>query len=319
MRRSWTCLLLGLACTHAVAAPFVSRLAEGQKLLKKGNPDAAIALFRDLQVERPNSPELLFSLGMAQFEQAASKEIAEEAIPGFEEARKSFELARSSGRKDLRRDANFNAANSLAKIALTQLGQQSGGDDLEKSFEAAIGAYEDHLRQYPDDLRAQTNLNHLRYQLKKALQNPPPPQDQQEGGSGEADDKKKDQGDQSQSQNGSGENQDSEQQQKPDDEQTPESPKEGANQTPDSENLEEKPDPFKDGAPPEMAEAGESERDAKSQAELKPGEVEEDAEQEKMARQNIEAILQNLEAQDNQMQRDNLRSRSRIQFPKEWW
>jgi Ca-activated chloride channel family protein len=319
-----------LAAPMAGAGPIDTRMKDGQDKLKSGDIDAAIATFRDLQVEKPHSPELLYNLGSAQFEQAeqaANDNAADQAVSAFDEAKKSFELARSEAKNHLRRDAGFNAANSLAKKAKNLSKSAGGGEEVLGAFKEAIDAYESHLKQFPNDSAAKTNLDHMRYFLKKMLQNAPPPQ---QGGESGGDNKEGKQGEKSEDADGDGGQSEKADASQASDKQS-EQPKPDATQS-EAGNEDEKTEQAQEGKQPKPGDESEDKQpaqlaqrnDEKNEGDGQDGTQQLDAtnaddSNQKTARQNIEAILQGLEAQDNQMLKENLRSRSKIVFPKEWW
>lgn len=266
MRRYGLFLMIGVAAAYA-GEPFRERLEQGYRQLRSGNIEGARNTFQGLLTDEPKSEALHYGLGRAQYEEGLrdiERKAAEDAVARLSEARTSFEELISASDPFVRRNALFSAANSAALIAK----QTAMTGDHEKNvaaFEDAIRAYEEVLRTQPDHRQARKNLDHMRYTLKKMLQNPPPESDQNKEG------EQNEEGDQQQ-EDQSGEKQSQENQpQEPSEQPEPD----------DSQAEEEQP-----GDPTQMSDAAREEQP------------------QELNRQNIEAILQSLEEQDRQAQKD---------------
>lgn len=157
-------------------------LERAQGHLEAGNPARAIELYRELQVDHPQDPAVLFGLGCAQYrraEQHVQAEQPEEAAKMFEAARGVFDRVLSAEDARVAADGAFNRANCVARIAeLTPAGEKY--DEAVAALRKAESAYEAVLREHPDDARAGQNLDHVRYALKQLLRNPPEEQEKED-------------------------------------------------------------------------------------------------------------------------------------------
>ncbi|MDX9973527.1 MAG: hypothetical protein RBU21_11125 [FCB group bacterium] len=189
MRRLLLALLLTVSA-GAFAATFQSRLVEGNELLRQNKIADALSIFEGLEVEEPNAPDLLFSLGCAEYLMANKDKKG--AADRLEAARDYFEKAQTLSSGRLSTDAGYNRANALARLAE----RQQEPKQKQEGYEEASKAYEQFLQQHPDHARAKHNLDYVRAKLKKEEQNPPPPEQSQQN----QDQDKQDKGDQQQQQ-----------------------------------------------------------------------------------------------------------------------
>ncbi len=286
-------IALAVSCTWAAAESFRTRLEQAHGELRSGDVDGALAAYRDLQTDEPESKLLYYSMGCARYARAmqeAGLEAAEDALASFEEAKVSFEKAVSAANPELRRKARYNLANCTAQIAKESVAALKY-DESVGAFKESVRQYEDFLRLYPDHAGARNNLDHMRYLLKKMLQNPPPPPEQQQG-EGEQEDQQNQQQEQQAGESGDREQDSQEQQQQQGEQEQEQSEEQGRDQ----------------------------EQEAGAQAlqdEAESGEEEDELEPED--RQNLEAILQSLEDMDNRELHDNIDDRRRIRMESNWW
>jgi len=275
------------------AGSFRARLEEAHALLNDGDVDGAVALYRDLQTDDPESDVLYYNMGRAHYEgaiQEAELEAHEDALASLEQAKEAFEKVLHSADPEVRRDAAYNHANCVAQVAKLSATAQKHQETVE-AFEQSVAEYEDFLRQHPDHQGARNNLDHMRYLLKNMLQNPPPPQQQQGEGDDENQDQEQqdDQG-QDQQQEQEGQQQQQDQEEGPEDqqeEQQGEQQPQAQAQEDSDESDDREPSP-EEGPPPED-------------------------------RQNVEAILQSLEDIDEQEQRDARTQRPDTRLRNDWW
>jgi chemotaxis protein histidine kinase CheA len=302
-------LLLCAVALSSSAESFRERLNAANDLLRKGDVQGALEGYRDLRVDAPESPELLFNMGYAKYQEALRTVEGGTSTPDsnpFEEALTSFEKAQALGAGLIRQDAAFNRANCLAQYA-KHIPAEAEQDTLIDAYQQSISAYEDVLRRYPDHGGARKNLDHMRYLLKKMLQNPPPPPEEQEG---------------------KGENEPQEDLQQ-DEQQPPEQPpnsQEGDQQEQDQAQQEEQSED--DGQPDQESDADQQEQEQREQMQTAS---EPDTEQEEQKdfqaaesgevpeRQTIEALLQSLEDRDQLEQRSERRQQRQTRIRREWW
>lgn len=310
MRRSIAYIALVACGGFAQADAFRSELIRGNALVRSGDVEEALGVYRNLQVERPESDQLYYAFGCAHFEAAeqhAGMKRLEDALTAYGEARESFERARLSSAPELRRNAAFNAANCVAKQALSLAETAEYEPTLEK-FKESITGYEELLREYPDLSGARINLDHMRYRLKKMLQNPPPPQqaeeDQQKAGQESSDKEGKPEEESSESKNGE------------DNQQKPQEDAEG-------EQEEQSEDRQENRAP--QAESPEN-QGAEDQNVLEEGELTdlgdadgEESPSQSLDRRSIQAILDSLEEIDQREQKELRRGPVTEHPRKEWW
>lgn len=185
-RRSQTSLLLAvfLALAAQASAESLGRGIERvDAALQTGAPENALAICRELQVEYPDAEAVAFGIGCAHYatgEAHADLGDTEKAAQSFEEARAAFEPLLASEDTRLRAHAAFNAATCVARLAKMQ---ETPGQYQKRvaALREAVTAYEAVVREYPGHAKARHNLDHVRFLLKRLLQNPPetPPEQQQ--------------------------------------------------------------------------------------------------------------------------------------------
>ena len=303
-----------LFASVAQAESFNRRLARGQALLKTGDLDEAITIFRDLQVDDPESDTLHFDLGCASYAKslrAAGDEALPDAAEALQQAVKSFEEASTTPDNALRRDAQFNRATALAQLAKQSVAAGDGKATI-ANFEQAITALEDFLRQYPDHAEAQTNLNNVRYEFKKFLQQTPPPNEQQnsageDGEKGEQSDQEQEKQEQQQDPNQQqeqGEQQEQEQQ-----------PSQGDQEQQDQEEKQ-------DGSQGEKSpEEQQDPQDQQQPSESTPQEEQGESQSQEIAEnsENIEAILDSLQDTDQKQQHEMRQQTRPTGIRSKWW
>lgn len=177
--------LIALVTSVSNAQGFDGRFEDGYALLKAGDPAGALESFQQLLTEDPDSEFVQYSIAAAHYErglQELETMVTEENMGILYQARDGFDKLRNTEDAFLRKNAPFNAANSVAQVAKHYDVELSYKEKVQ-AFQDAIVAYETLLRQQPDHHGAMTNLNHSRYKLKKMMQNPPP--DQQELNTGD--------------------------------------------------------------------------------------------------------------------------------------
>lgn len=299
-KRGGIVALFAIACTlmsvNALAVEsFNARLRQAHDLLQSGDPDGALAHYRELQTEDPESETLYYSIGCAEYEQGrklVDQQAPRDAVNSFKAAKESFEKVVTARNPEIRMDAAFNHANCAAQIAEQSMAAQQY-DDTKKAFEESVKEYEEFLRQHPDHEGARTNLNHIRYLLKSMLQNPPPPQEQQQQGQGQ-DEKKDEKKDEQQQEQGQDRQKDQEQQ----------------DQDKQDQDKQEQ----------QKAEKEEQQQQAQAaqpEDENKPEQSAEDLPPDD--KQNADAILQSLEDVDKREQQEMRNPHGNVRVPKEWW
>ena len=271
------------------AGSFRSRLEEAHALLNSGDVDGAMALYRDLQTDDPESDVLYYNMGRAHYEgalQEAELDAHEDALASLGQAKEAFEKVLHSADREVRREAAYNHANCVAQVAKLSATAQKHQETVE-AFEQSVAEYEDFLRQHPDHEGARNNLDHMRYLLKSMLQNPPPPQQQQGEGDENQDQKQQEDQGQDQQQEQEGEQQQQDQEEGPEDKQE----EQQAEQQPQAQDQDES-----------------DEQEPSSEEEAPPDD-----------RQNVEAILQSLEDIDEQEQHDARTQRPDTRLRNDWW
>lgn len=312
--RSLGLIVLFLAAGSAYGESFAARVNQGTELLRKGDVEGALKTYRDMQVESPESPELYYNIGCAQYE-SAMKDIQSEtpdlAFESLKQAEASFDKVATARDPELRMSAAYNRANCAAQLAKQSV---AAGKTKEAPalFESAVKAYEDVLKRYPDHPGAKTNLDHMRFLLKKMLQNPPPPQEQQ----GEMQDEKKDQqkqdeskSDEAKSDQEGGEKNDQQAQSEQDQQKQSQEQKDQQKQEEQAKAQEQEEKPEEQQSAQETPPPGSSAA-TQEKAEGSP---------EKKDLDTVEAILQSLEDQDNREQTSlkNIPQEGRVR--RDWW
>jgi tetratricopeptide (TPR) repeat protein len=186
-------MLAVMLCGSAVArVSFSESLANARDHLKSGDFDKAIEIFHELQVDHPDSAVVAYGIGKALYARAEHQEqlgAKDEASAAYKEAETAF--ARVPGAKDskIALESGFARLNAAARSALLIPPDQKY-DDAVKALRGAVAAYEQFLREHPAHEGAQKNLDHVRLELKKLLQNPQQQQNKQDDKKQPPDDKK---------------------------------------------------------------------------------------------------------------------------------
>jgi hypothetical protein len=308
MRRPLLIALSFLCLASAWADPPSARLEEGHAHLRVGDTESALTVYRDLLVDYPDSDVLHYNIGCAQYTDALRRlehEDGPDALETLNEASTAFMQAQRSPDRGLRMRAGYNLANSKAQAAkfLAGSGQQ---EETITAFESSIVEYESFLSQFPKHASAKHNLDHMRYLLKRMLQQPPQEQDQQDQ---QQDDSEEDQeeGDEQQEQPQDGEAED----QAPSDSSEDEQQDQEQEEQQEEENQEESED--EQQAQQEESDGSNEEQDQQQQQEA------EASESEMPDRQTIEAILESLEEQDQREQKEVRSAPLDQNMRPEWW
>jgi hypothetical protein len=305
-----------ILCMLSVAAPawagFNESLRRANALVRSGDPEQALLIYRRLLTERPGSPLLLHGMGCAYHELGTEQQVLEDvqgAAKSFAEARNLFEAAASTG-EIVRQEAAYNAANAqVARAkALAAVGETRPAVEL---LRQAVGEYEELPRGEELGPRIEQNLGHARYVLKRLLQEqqdeePPPMPEQQE------------------------EQQTQEEEEQPGEEQ--EAGAEGQAGAPEEPEQPEEPQPSEEeseagadaAAPPDApppspseGEEGQAEGEAAAATALDaPPEAFEDGQ---MLSPSIEAILESLEEQDEREQERMRQGPAGGRAGEQWW
>jgi Ca-activated chloride channel family protein len=308
MRNLRLILLLTLVAGGAFAADFKQRLEQGNDLLRKGDTAGALKVFEDLQGEEPNAPDLLFSLGCARYQQAIENkdQKPEEVNKQLQAAREAFEKAETLSAGNTSANAGYNRSNALAQIAKRQDAQKDP-KALEEAYRQSIQAYEQFLGRHPQHEKAQHNLDHMRYMLKREQQNPPPPQ---QSGSNDQQQDKGDQQKQQQNQGGQGQ-QDQQQNQQQGQNQNQQGQQDQQQQYPSEENQ----------TPQQPQNKGSQQNNSQQDPNQQPMQGQQKAmlNSEQKDRQTVKSLLDSLENVDREEQkrlREDTQDRS---IQEEWW
>ncbi|MEE3234095.1 MAG: tetratricopeptide repeat protein [Candidatus Latescibacterota bacterium] len=115
-----------------IGDPVASKSAEAKDLYDKGNFDDALRLYRDAQLERPNSAHLNFNVGNALFKKG-----------DFESAVDEFNQSAERSSENLKSRSLYNVGNALY---------------LQQQYEKAAESYREALRINPNDEDFKANL-----------------------------------------------------------------------------------------------------------------------------------------------------------------
>jgi hypothetical protein len=293
-----TLAVIALACDASAAPSFNKRLDRANALLKTGDCAGALTAYRDLQTEEPESPVLYYNIGRAQYQsgmQSIDLKANKDALESFNQAKASFEKVLDTADPEIRKEAAFNHANSVAQVAMQSAAAQNYQETID-AFKQSVAEYETFLRQFPDHEGAHKNLDYTRYQMKMMMQNPPPPQQdqqQQKGKDDKSQDQKKDEKQQGQDQDKKDEQKSEEQKQE--EQKREEQKKEEEKQQAEEQNAQE-------------AEKKEDQKDPQKADEQKPDD-----------KQNTDAILQSLEDIDKREQKEARTQRGNMKIKSNWW
>ncbi len=295
----FVCALLCVSTFAHAAEYFDERFAPGYELLKKGDFDKALENFEQLKTDTPDSALVEYSIASVAYQMALSlrdNENAEGAIEQFTAAKSQFEALSRSSDNFLREQAPLNAANASAQIAKLYNPEQQYKERVQGLMQA-LSEYDAFLGRFPDHQVAQRNRDHVSYLLKQLLRNPPPEEEQdkeKESGNNEEQEENEDQAKQDQAKKDSDKGQENEDDSKGE----------------DSEEEETEDDAKHKDDPSKPSDENEAEDSQPQQSENGKSAEEE----------NIEAILESLEA-TNQEEQKNLRKakmQPRVKGGK-WW
>ncbi len=188
----------------AGAASFREELRRADDHLHVGNATEALEIYHELQVDYPESEEVLYGTGCALYVQGEDHREVNEfdtAVKSFQEAQAAFERLHGTDDEGSRALGAFSRANCLASVAKAvapdpeapnAMMQMPPGanpaapsqpqDQYEQgvaAYREAVSAYDAVLKEFPGHAGAKQNLDHVRYLLKKLLQNPPEKQEQE--------------------------------------------------------------------------------------------------------------------------------------------
>ncbi|MBX7257071.1 MAG: hypothetical protein K1Y02_11980 [Candidatus Hydrogenedentes bacterium] len=320
--RSFLAITIAVAFVqYGHAESFVDKLNQANAKLRNGESQAALDIYRELQVENPESDVLYHNLGCAQYskgEEDSKSAVKTGKAESFSEAKASFERAMSSDDPALRKSATFNRANAVAQQAMAM--------DPAKDQKAVVAAFEDSIKSYeeilsndPENKDAQTNLDHMRYLLKKMLQNPPEQNQQQQG----KDDQGKEGDKQDQQQNQQGGDQ---QEQQPEQNDNQEQSKQDSEQKKER-NQAQKQDEQQDQA--QNPEQNEQQSPQQNENEQQNAAAQPDQNQDTNSNspqnakptdmQAVEALLQSLDDQDQREQFEMRRAPRDTRLRGDWW
>lgn len=286
------------------------RIQQANGLLKSGEVDKALDAYHELQIDHPDSPVLDYNVGCAEYEKGvrtiqSDKKSADKAA--LSRAVDQFNRAMQSGDPKVSNSAAYNRATTLAQTAKL-LGNDEPQPERVKAFQDAIRAYEDVLKADPDNEGAKQNIDHLRYAMKLATLPPPP----QQGG----EDSKQ------QENQGNDKNQPNPDASQPNEEQNEQKPDNQPQQQDEQNQQDNQNTSSQQSQGKEQQDQSNAGQD-QSQA-ANPLEQEEDRQQSTGTpppdRQAVEALLQNLDDQDKQLQKElNKGERTTRVRASGWW
>lgn len=146
-----------------------------------GEPEKAVEILRELQVDYPDSHMVAYALGSALYESAkrlAALETPEAALEAYAEAERHFSRAAQDGRPDRKREAEFARLAAKAGSALL-ISPEERYEDAVRVLREMVAAHEQFLRECPGHSGAEKNLDFLRLKLKELLQHSPEQQEQE--------------------------------------------------------------------------------------------------------------------------------------------
>jgi Ca-activated chloride channel family protein len=173
VRATRTCgrrLLAALAIPLLLAAgPDPSKLNEkAMAAYEAGEYDEALQSFTDALVDAPESPELHFNIGTAEYQ-----------LEHYDEALDQFRSVLPSGKKDLIASAHYNMGNCLYRQAEKDI-LQGRGEEVIQKYESAVKSYIEALKINPDDVQAKYNIEFIRRKIKEMLDQQAAQQQQQQ-------------------------------------------------------------------------------------------------------------------------------------------
>ena len=148
-----------LATAATVGDPVVQKSAAALEQYRSGEYAAALNLYRDALVDRPEAPELHFYVGDALFKNG-----------DYEKALQEFAQVLKAPGEKIRAQAHYNMGNSYFQ---------------QQAFEQAVESYKQSLQLDPADEDAKVNLELALEQLQQQDQDQQDQQDQQQSEAGE--------------------------------------------------------------------------------------------------------------------------------------
>lgn len=309
---------IGVFLPVAQAEYFDKRFEPGYELLEQGKFDQALETFEQLKTDYPDSELIDYSIATVFYKKAIASQDKEAEMPRepqqemnfgmaelrkldpksqkvkdeFSKAKQHFELIGSTENDFLREHAPLNAANcstQIAKLYNPQLQYKERVDALTR----ALNEYDAYLGLFPDQEVAQRNRDHVSYLLKELLRNPPEEEEQQDNEDENSDDNE-DQQDQEQEDSSDEEN-----------------PSDNEDEQEDNQSEDDEQEEGEDESE-QSSSSSENESESTEQQESENGKSPEE--------QNMEAILESLEAKNQEEQKNLRRSKNapRVKGGK-WW
>ncbi|MFQ5665537.1 MAG: tetratricopeptide repeat protein [Candidatus Binatia bacterium] len=161
--------LVAAICCLAWMNPTRDRIAEGNRLVKKGKFDEAIKKYGEVLVNDPDSPLLNFNMGVAKYKAGKYAE----AITSFARVRAGDDAPQRVAK------TAYNAGN--AEYRLGEAAEATKPEDALKAYAGALAAYRRALGADPTDRDAKFNYEFVSKKidaLKKALEEQQQQQDQ---------------------------------------------------------------------------------------------------------------------------------------------
>ena len=290
------CILIAFLCTVSFAGYaeyFDGRFEPGYSLLEQGEFDKALENFEQLKTDTPDSELVDYSIASVAYRKAVSlreNENIEGAIEEFSKAKGQFDPLASSIDEFLREHAPLNSANCTSQIAKLYHPEQQYKERVQ-GLAQALHEYDTFLGQFPGHTVAQRNRDHVSYLLKQLLRNPPPEEEQE----------------QEQEQDGDEDSEDKDDQEQKDQEES-----EDGDDNPDENNPDDNEQKEGDQDPKDPADAQNNESESSNPQKGQNGKTPEE--------QNIEAILESLEAKNQEEQKELRKTKTlpRVKGGK-WW
>jgi Ca-activated chloride channel homolog len=201
--RYYKSVLIGLFLMFFSQSGFADNLssqnAKGNKLYDSKKYEEALKVYRDAQIEEPESPELHYNIGTTLFRKK-----------GYEEAIKELEKTLTAKDPQLQQKAYYNMGDCQYRLGeeMVAQGKQEGG----QHWQQAIEAYKKSLELNSNDMDAKCNIEFVQNKLKELAQNSPQnKQQQQQQNQQNKQDQKKDQQQKQDQQKQAGEKKDEQQ------------------------------------------------------------------------------------------------------------
>jgi Ca-activated chloride channel homolog len=277
-------LLLFPVATRTQAQVFSTPKRDGEQAYSLGKYDEALERLLDAQIENPEDQNLKYNLGNTYYKMGE-----------YDKAAQIFQNIAQTGPKDLADRSRYNLGNTAFR---------------QGKLQEALTHYQDALAQAPDDEDAKYNLDYVRKEIKRRMEEQKKRQEEQQNQPQEGQENQDQQGENQKQQNQDGQQNQDQEGQKPQDQ-------DGQK----GQDEQQKEDEQQDGQPPQGE--GENQEQQQEQAleqekEGGGGRLEEQASEGEMSEQEAQRWLSTLKGDRKEYLKKKLKGQRTYQVEKDW-